>query len=170
MPVSTARSAGDTVQISDINDVRTDALNHGGCRVYHDANQTITTGVATALAFNQERYDEDAYHDTVTNNSRLTIPAGQATGAYFIWANVQWENVTVGLRVASLRLNGATTIAQHLTDAIDQGSQSHVLACTYQLAATDYVEVMVQHARGSNAILITAANYSPEFGLARLIV
>src|SRR6266576_1935140 len=55
-------------------------------RVFHNAAQSLTTGVATALAFNSERFDQagnvaDTQHDTVTNNSRLTC---RYAGVYLI--------------------------------------------------------------------------------------
>lgn len=43
---------------------------------YHNTTQSFTASVDTALAFNSEIADTDGFHDTVTNNSRLTVPSG----------------------------------------------------------------------------------------------
>lgn len=49
-----------------------------GCRVYKSATQTVSAGVTDVVTFNSEDYDTDTLHDTVTNNSRITIPTGLA--------------------------------------------------------------------------------------------
>lgn len=49
-----------------------------GALVTKAADQTGAnyTAVPTYIAWDTEAYDTDAIHDTVTNNSRLTVPAG----------------------------------------------------------------------------------------------
>ena len=81
-----------------------------GARVYHNANQNIAHNTLTALALNSERWDTDAYHDVTTNNSRLTVPAGQA-GKYIIVGHVRFDNNSSGARQIVIRLNGATNLS-----------------------------------------------------------
>ena len=59
---------------------------HHGCRVYKSANQTVANGNNDVLTFNSEVYDTDGFHDTSTNNSRITIPTG-FDGYYLVLAN-----------------------------------------------------------------------------------
>lgn len=40
------------------------------------ANQALTGGVSTTLTWDSEVADTNAFHDNVTNNSRLTVPSG----------------------------------------------------------------------------------------------
>lgn len=48
-----------------------------GCAVTKAANQTTANYTsATAIAWDKELYDTSGFHDNVTNNSRLTVPAG----------------------------------------------------------------------------------------------
>jgi len=141
-----------------------------GCRVYHNANQTITTGVTTALAFNSERFDTDSFHDTVTNNSRLTVPAGMA-GKYLIFANVEWGPVADATwRLMQIRLGGATVIGRVAGPNNNSASFGTVqpLAFTYDLAVGDYVECMVRHERGTNLDVALSTGYQCEFGMQRV--
>lgn len=141
-----------------------------GCRVYHSVAQTITTATTTVLAFNNERFDSDAFHDTVTNNSRLTVPTGLA-GKYLIWATVEWAPVAdATMRLIGLQLNVGTQIARVGGPAVNNASfgTTQNVSCVYDLAVGDYVQVIVFHARGSNLDVGTTANYSPEFGMQRI--
>jgi hypothetical protein len=141
-----------------------------GVRVTRAANQTITTGTNTVLAFTAERYDTDAFHDNVTNNSRLTVQAGHA-GKYVIWAAVLWNAVAdATYRQVSFRVNGTTVIV--LVGGPGMNSASFGTAqnpsCVHDLAAGDYVECLVQHERGSNLDVLFAASFTPEFGMQRI--
>jgi hypothetical protein len=141
-----------------------------GCRVTHNANQTLTTGVDTALAFNTERFDTDAFHDPVTNNTRLTVPAGMG-GTYLIWASIEWAQVAdVTWRAITLRVNGSVTIAR----ASDLNTNSATfplcqsVTATYDLVAGNYVEVTGRHERGSNLDVVIDGTHSPVFGWQRV--
>jgi hypothetical protein len=46
-----------------------------GAQVRKNANQNLNNG-DTTLSWQLEEYDTDSWHDNVTNNSRLTVPAG----------------------------------------------------------------------------------------------
>src|SRR4029077_20051578 len=84
-----------------------DAHNMPAARVFHSANQSITTATETTLAFDSERFDTDTIHDTVTNNSRLTC---KHAGVYVIGAHVQFDSGAAGgARYVSIMLNGTTT-------------------------------------------------------------
>lgn len=129
-----------------------------GCRVYHNTTQTLTNSTSTPIAFNSERFDTDAYHDTSTNNSRITIPAGLA-GKYLIGCNIDWSTES-GYHDIVLRLNGTTGLA-----AITATSVNKILPIetVYDLAAGDYIEAVVGNFSGSSRTVNSTANYSPEF-------
>ncbi len=47
-----------------------------GALVSKSATQAISASTTTTVTFDSETYDTDAFHDNVTNNSRLTVPSG----------------------------------------------------------------------------------------------
>jgi hypothetical protein len=139
-------------------------------RVLHNANQSITSGVGTALAFNSERYDRAggasaAHHDTVTLNTRLT---SLYAGVYKISACTSFAANATGIRQLQIRLNGATIIGAVSTGAVSGASIEQNLTVDYSLAVSDYVEVIVAQNSGGALNLLTVANYSPEFMMVRV--
>ena len=116
------------------------------CRVYHNANQTL--GAGTVLAFNSERYDNNAMHDTVTNNSRITF---NVPGVY----EIGFHSVcTAAGDTLYIRVNGLTDIAYD-----NPGTQIKMFT-TYNFSAGDYIEIY--KTGGANTFNYTA-NYSTEF-------
>lgn len=134
-----------------------------GARVTHNTTQSIADVTATTVAFNTERFDTDGYHDTVTNNSRLTIPTG-LSGYYLIGCHLHWATDNDGYRQIEFRIDGATTIASSRdtpgATSVGWRSQLHTV---YQLNAASYVEVRVQHAAGGAINIDNASNSSPDF-------
>lgn len=131
-------------------------------RVYHDTTQALTGSTDTALAFNQELYDNAAIHDTSSNNSRLTCPSG-GDGIYMIVGNVEWTTST-GTYYLKIRLNGSTIIANQRQDGT--ANNPGQISTLYVLAAGDYVE-LVANPSGNRTVASTAA-YSPRFMMHRV--
>lgn len=46
-----------------------------GAKIYKSAGQSISSATNTDITFDLEEFDTDAYHDTVTNTHRLTVPS-----------------------------------------------------------------------------------------------
>lgn len=139
-------------------------------RVFHNANQSITTSTLTALAFNSERFDQVAnaastMHDTAINNTRLTC---RYAGVYLIGANIDWASSALGYRQVSLRIGGATTIAHAQQTAVNGVDTTQVISAPYAMAVNDYVEVMVFQTSGGALGVNTNANFSPEFWMVRV--
>lgn len=135
-----------------------------GARVYHNANQSISDSTFTVLAFNSERYDTSGFHDTVTNNGRLTAPIA---GKYLIIGMVAFESGT-GLRGIQIRLNGTTTIGSNFVTAVAAGAGSSTdlfVMSEYELAATNYVELIAWQNSGSAKTVYFAGNSTPEFSM-----
>jgi hypothetical protein len=77
-----------------------------GCRVTQSSAQTISNASTTTLNFNTETFDVDGYHDNVTNNNRLTIPAGKS-GYFLIFAKLNMTANAGGSFQGLLRKNGS---------------------------------------------------------------
>lgn len=139
--------------------------NPPACRVFHSAAQSIASATNTALAFNSERYDTNTMHDTVTNNSRITM---NTAGLYIVTANIQLASDTdYTTHDVWILLNGVTTIANinNVNPGTAALSRIYQLVTTYKFAVTDYIQVMVRQVNtsaGANNVEV-AANSSPEF-------
>jgi len=136
-----------------------------GARAYHDANQSIANGVDTVVAFNSERYDTDAIHDTATNNSRLTC---KTAGKYIIAASIAFAANTTSVRIVGIKLNGATLLANFVVNAVAAGGTYCNVATIYDLAVNDYVQTMAYQLSGGALNVTSNPNYSPEFMMQRV--
>ena len=117
----------------------TPSTTFAGCLLTNAASQSIPYNAATALTFDTERIDTDAYHSTVTNTSRITIPTGKA-GKYLITWRVTWAYNTSGDRGYYLYKNGTILDAGYggaSTSTVVQ--QQQVTIAT--LAEGDYLQV-----------------------------
>jgi hypothetical protein len=140
---------------------------HLGVAAYHNAAQSINNATDTSIALNSERRDDSGFHDTSTNNSRLTVPTGMA-GWYSISGNLAYASNATGLRQSAILLNGATYIVVNLQPAIN-GAQTIVsLTTEYYLNAGDYVELRAYQTSGGALNVDTAGNYSPELRIVRV--
>jgi len=136
-------------------------------RVYNSANIAITTATLTALTFNSERYDTDAFHSTVSNTSRLTIPFD---GYYRVTGTIAWAANATGSRQARIVLNNTTILALVLYP-VSHATEVSIMQVTadYFFTAGDYAELVVFQNSGGNLNVTAAGNYSPEFWIDRLI-
>jgi hypothetical protein len=103
-------------------------------------NQSISAGVTTTLTFDAETADTDAWHDNVTNNSRLTVPSGVTLVR--VSANVKNNALTGGQNVVSMIKNGAS--ARGLPERDLEGNVRkylNVVSAPLEVTAGDYFEV-----------------------------
>lgn len=136
-----------------------------GCRVTHSATQTVGTASATLIAFNTEVFDTNAFHDNVTNNTRLTIPT---TGYYTVKASLYYTEVTVGgdQRKLMFFVNGVQVYEEMGGMAVTASDLNGLSAsCTLLLTAADYVEVKMYQDSGSTVTVATdsATARQPQF-------
>lgn len=132
-----------------------------GCRVTNSGDISIGASSWTSLTFDTERFDLGGMHDTVTNPSRITVPAGGA-GIYMIGASVRFTS-DANQRMRIL-LNGTTPLAttDHFYDSGSGPTNLHFSICTlYDLGVGDYVQVQVY--TGSGEDVKKRSNDSPEF-------
>ena len=139
--------------------------NPPACRVYHNANQSVNDNTLTVMAFNSERYNTDTMHNTVTNNSRITI---KTAGLYVVGFHGGFTAANdYSVAGAYLRLNGTTHIAVNSGGRALTGSSNLYVGVvtTYKFAVNDYVEIQVHQDNTTNVArnIETLANYSPEF-------
>ena len=129
-----------------------------GCTVYNSSDQSISSGVATAVTWNTEVFDTDAFHSTSTNTSRMTIPSGK-DGKYRIDAMWQWSaNSTTGYRAMYLYKNGSlvfTSTNVGSTTAQEQNTMVYIDTAV----ATDYYELYALHNKGSNESVRLSSSY-----------
>lgn len=112
-----------------------------GCALYKSANQSINNAADTAITFDLEYFDTDAFHSTSTNTSRITIPSGKA-GKYLITLVVGIENGSGQVQVSIKKNN---SLWQYVT--IDNNSTGYnprmSAALIMDLAVNDYIELFV---------------------------
>lgn len=138
------------------------------CRVFHNANQSVNDLTETTVAFNSERFDTDSMHDTVTNNSRITI---NTAGVYVVSFTGQFANRSDYFRVYStLRVNGSLPIAVGMVSNQNGVAQNPMVFITtiYKFAVGDYVEARVfqDNNAGVASNLETGTAWTPEFSAA----
>ena len=134
--------------------------NFTGCRVYASSAQTISNSTDTKLAFANESFDTDGFHSNVTNNTRITIPAGLG-GYYRVTANSGFLSNASGRRLMGLTINGSGVSTQIETTANASAEPAAIATDIYFLAAADYLEVNVFQTSGGN--LNTSGSIAREF-------
>jgi hypothetical protein len=128
-------------------------VSHHGARVYRSTSMIASNNTLTTIPFDSERSDTDAYHDTSSNTSRLTIGTGLA-GRYSMGCTVNFDANSGGAsRYTMIELNGTTVLA------IDQrGPVANEIITTistvFSLAEGDYIEVAVFQDSGGGLSLL----------------
>jgi hypothetical protein len=134
-----------------------------GCRAYNSAAQSIANNSAVAATFDSEEYDTDGFHDTGSNTSRFTVPAGLG-GKYLVNFKGYWDSLVSPSGGSSdaiiwfAKKNGTTEIRgrSRIDQTFPTGSASSVvmdLTAVIDLAAGDYIEFIVFQNHGSSANL-----------------
>ena len=136
--------------------------NKAACRVYNSAAITCTTGVATTLTFDSERFDTQSMHSTSVNTGRITIPTGWA-GLYYFEAHIGWASNATGIRQLYMLINGTTVFAVNDVTSVTANAFAMSVSGLYRLAVADYVTVIATQTSGGNLNVTQAAAYTPEF-------
>lgn len=145
-----------------------DPVPNTGVRCTDASTQSISHNSDTAINFDTEDFDTDTFHDTVTNNTRLTIPSGK-DGKYLILGGFEVQTLDASDEFrASIRLNGTTKLA---AQGSAQGNNSSlvdtgiVVSTIYDLVATDYVELMAFNDESASGAKTITAQW---FGMIRV--
>lgn len=144
------------------------------CRATKSADQSISNNTLTTVSFNLEDFDLGNLHDTVTDNSKFTVPAG-GDGIYLIIFQASWQgrNASGGRLGAYVYKNGSTRIGiqEETPDAATgDGNLGTSFSCVAAVAlvAGDYIEAKVQNNNGSSMNLLGAATDLTSLFIARL--
>jgi len=123
-----------------------------GCSVYlQAATVAFTQGAAGTLSWTSEEYDTNAFHDTSTNQSRITIPTG--LGGKYLFNLVFYTPLDPMLTywILFLNINGSAPTAEGIYQGQigrdeNAGSNAQVINNSFvlDLAAGDYVELKLQ--------------------------
>lgn len=116
-------------------------------------NITMSNGTGAAISFASESYDTDAWHNTSSNTSRLTVPAG--ISYVRISAALEFAANSTGHRYAYIKKNGADFGPPYPTAASVGVSASYVSAlslCSVPLSVSsgDYFELFALQTSGGN--------------------
>ena len=129
------------------------------CRVYASASQSISNATDTKIAFANETFDTDGFHSNVTNNTRITIPAGLA-GYYRVTANIGFLSNASGRRIFAISLNGGNVSQAELTPTASVEPAGSITD-TYLLSVGDYLELNVYQTSGGS--LNTSGSTTRDF-------
>lgn len=139
-----------------------------GCVAWRSTAQALSTSTSTAISFDSETFDTDAFHDPAVNPTRLTVPAGKG-GKYMVMGQVRYAASSTGIRVSAIRKNGTTDLSN---TPGPNGGTSVVAVATQaiaSLAAGDYVEMIAwQNSGGSLNTDVAASNVWTWLGLMRI--
>jgi hypothetical protein len=124
-----------------------------GCSIYH--NTTVVVNNA-AVPFNAELYDTDGFHDTSTNNSRVTIPTGKG-GKYLVTYGGLLS--ATGAEYFRIRKNGAATFSSPNTPVAQNYATPG--SVVLDLVAGDYIELMFT----GNRTLGHASTYEAQMSM-----
>jgi hypothetical protein len=115
----------------------------------NNGTQSLTSGTETIIALDSEDYDVGGLHSTVTNTSRMTIPAG-AGGVYLCVGFVTYAANATGVRQAWFVVNGTNTDYQRAQDGNPSGTNASrvLVSAILQLSAGDYVELAGRQTSG----------------------
>jgi len=114
-----------------------------GVRAYN--NSAIGSLAATTynkLNMDSEEWDTDGFHSTVSNTSRITIPAGLA-GKYLVRGSLYMATVTANPYIY-LNGNPIRSDASETPDIL-------TISCVLDLAAGDYIELGEYHSSGTGS-------------------
>lgn len=136
-----------------------------GVRLGHTSAQSVAnnSNVKAVFGAGTEVWDEGGFHDTATNNTRVTIPSG-GDGKYVLIATGLFAINSTGVRRLRFLKNNTgvspevlSTIPAHAT--LDAGLS---LAVELSLVATDYVELEIFQNSGG------ALNVSATFSVRKI--
>lgn len=133
-----------------------------GCRLTKSATQALANGVETAITFNGESWDTNAFHDNATNNTRITIPAGKA-GKYAVYMECDFEALS-GQPYSHLKKNGATVSFPEVREATGGGfSTKFTSYVLIDLAVADYIELFLHQNSGSSKNVGTKTSFGVDY-------
>ena len=134
----------------------TSSVGRSRCHLRNSTNTSINSGSLVFLSWDTEDYDTGPLHDTGTNPSRITIPAGGNTGVWIFSGGVEWAANATGYRNIVIIKNNTTALAASTIAPAPAtiGTEHSVFAFDDAPAVGDYYELRVSQTSGGalNAI------------------
>ena len=119
-----------------------------GCFLTNSTDFSVPSATETAITWNAETFDTDAFHSTSTNTSRITIPTGKA-GKYLLTFAAFYENGgTSNSPRYRFKKNGTVIVS---VQESAQFQMALTLSTIVSLAVGDYVEIFIFHNSGGSA-------------------
>jgi hypothetical protein len=131
------------------NTVRDDIIDIGPAKVARvtlSGDQSLTSATTTTIAWTAETVDVQGWHDTVTNNGRVTV---DRTGTYLVHAALKFASNATGRREIGIRHSAGTTLRAFKARTADSGFSHHMdVSTTVLMTAGDYVYVEAYQSSG----------------------
>jgi hypothetical protein len=119
-----------------------------GAAVHKNDGTDAPNNTWTVMPFTQELYDTDSIHSTVTNTSRLTIPAGKS-GKWFVNFVATYQGYSSNHNVqTAIYKNGTQLKLMRYGLQINDGERDLGCASVLDLVAGDYIEFFVHQQSG----------------------
>lgn len=130
-----------------------------GVLAYRSTAQTLSDSTPTAINLDSETRDDNGFHSTSTNTSRLTVPTGYA-GWYTIAAGISYASNTTGVRDCQIRLNGNIIGLNRVLPATGGNDSFFSAPKLYYLAVGDYIEMYGYQTSGGNLNTVAGDQYT----------
>ena len=141
-----------------------------GCSVYGSGTGNLGSSY-TAIAFNNENYDDNGFHSNTTNNTRITIPSSQ-NGRYHIHFNATIQFSASGVTDYGFAIyKNGTIFRQYVHYAERNWSTAYAsvdLNAFDTASVSDYYEVYAYASGGTAAFRGTTASDRPTFTVQKL--
>ena len=132
-----------------------------GARLRGGISQSIPNSLVSIVTWDQEDYDEGNWHDNVTNNSRLTVPAG--VDRIRMNAKMVFASNSTGVRQFELLRNGSTPDVANIDTRINATSDGNtevtISSGVLEVTPGDYFEMRVLQTSGGNLSLFKTVSY-----------
>lgn len=133
-------------------------------RANSTSDQTISNSSFTTINFGSSRWDTNSFW-SAGNPGRVTA---STAGIYLITGHVRWEGNATGERVIKLRINNTTDIAFQEVAATNSAPLEISIATVYQLAASDFVQLLGYQNTGGNLDILSEGNFSAEITITKI--
>lgn len=149
--------------------VFSEARSQQGVRCSHASGQTITTATWTLLSWDTEdwKVGDSAIHSTVSNNSRMIA---QVAGEYLAFGLIEFDtDNTDYILQMQVRINGASNAVLRVPaiSSVNTTTRVNVPFAVVQLSASDYIDLRVQHSKGSDLDVLSAESFFGMYLLGR---
>lgn len=129
-----------------------------GARAYRSSNTSIANATVASIAFNAEDWDTDSMHSTVSNTSRLTVPAGKG-GKWLVVGSIAFATNGTGIRMPRIHVNGSAGYRTTPTfNPVGGGFQTIAqVSDIVDVAAGDYFELYGYQTSGGSLNILAGS-------------